>query len=50
MKWLGKHKKMIIFLALIIAAGAAAWKFMPREASVSAQTQEITAAVTRGTI
>jgi multidrug efflux pump subunit AcrA (membrane-fusion protein) len=50
MKWLGKHKKMIIFLALIIAAGAAVWKFMPRGASVSAQTQEITAAVTRGSI
>jgi HlyD family secretion protein len=41
---------MIIFLALIIAAGAAAWKFMPRGASASAQTQEITAAVTRGSI
>ncbi|MDR1205242.1 MAG: HlyD family efflux transporter periplasmic adaptor subunit [Peptococcaceae bacterium] len=50
MKWLGKHKKMIIFLALIIAAGAAAWKFMPRGVAASAQTQEITAAVTRGSI
>jgi HlyD family secretion protein len=50
MKWLWKHKKMIIFLALIIAVGAAAWKFMPRGTQAAAQTQEITAAVTRGSV